>query len=255
MRVGLLCLAACGRVGFDPGATDGVQPTYPEAVLADHPVAYYRLNELAGGMALDSSGNGRDAIYEVGDGGLLYHAVPGALADDPAVGMVGDGNQSNPPGYASILMPPEAFAFAGDFTIEGWVSPGAPPPGFNNSFFIWERYNVSGFRTGWNDNLNATLWCSESGGSGEVEAGAPLAVGQWAYLVFTRSGNTFAVYVDGALADENTLDYVTPDATGANAFGSDHGLPGGDVYDELAIYDHVLDASRIAAHYAAAGRH
>src|SRR5215471_19347150 len=37
---------------------------YPDTILSDHPVAYYRLEELTGAStAADSSGNGLDATY------------------------------------------------------------------------------------------------------------------------------------------------------------------------------------------------
>src|SRR3954453_10765865 len=43
-------------------------PDYPSAVVADHPLAYYRLGDPAGSVtATDSSGNGATGVYGVTD--------------------------------------------------------------------------------------------------------------------------------------------------------------------------------------------
>ena len=40
-------------------------------------------------------------------------------------------------------LPREAFAFAGEFSIEGWIAPGGPSPDmFRNQFLSWEEYQV-----------------------------------------------------------------------------------------------------------------
>src|SRR5689334_6403399 len=42
----------------------GFAATYPDTILSDHPVAYYRLEELPGAtVAADSSSNGLDGTY------------------------------------------------------------------------------------------------------------------------------------------------------------------------------------------------
>src|SRR5215831_14920886 len=61
---------------------------YSSAVLADHPVAYYRLGETSGTTAVDSSGNGSNGTYV---GGVAL-GQPGALLPgdtDPAAGFNG----------------------------------------------------------------------------------------------------------------------------------------------------------------------
>jgi hypothetical protein len=178
--------------------------------------------------------------------------MPGALSDDTAVELIGDGNAGSG-GQAYVTFPAQVNAFAADFTIEGWVTPVAPPPNFNGAFFVWEVYNTSGFRTGWKTDLTPHLWASESGGSSPgVESPTPLIAGAWNYFVITRAGATISVYVAGQLAITGAPTLVTPPSTANNSYGASEGLPAGNVYDELAIYDRALDASRIAAHYAAA---
>src|SRR5258705_276839 len=57
--------------------------TYSSTVLGDSPVAYYRLEELPGATtAVDSSGNGFDALY-------LYDLDTNSVPDFPVLGLPG----------------------------------------------------------------------------------------------------------------------------------------------------------------------
>jgi hypothetical protein len=227
------------------------RPAYVQTVMADQPLAYYRLDELSGTVAHDVSGHGYDGTYVV-SGGTLTLGLSGALTDDPAVGLIGDGNTGSG-GQAFVTFPAQLNVFAADFTIEGWVTPVASPGGYDAAFFVWEVYNTSGFRTGWKGDMTPHLWTAESGGStGGVESPTPLIAGAWNYFVITRAGSTISVYVGGQLAMTGAPTLVTPPNDANNSYGASEGLPAGNVFDELAIYDRALDASRIAAHYAAA---
>ena len=59
----LTALAALG--GYN------VRAAYPDLILSDHPVAYYRLEETSGATAADSSGNGFDAIFSFNSTGTF----------------------------------------------------------------------------------------------------------------------------------------------------------------------------------------
>src|SRR5207248_228178 len=59
---------------------------YVNEVLADHPAAYYRLDETTGTTAFDSSNHGLDGTYSA-TGAML--GVPGAFAGDAGVGLDG----------------------------------------------------------------------------------------------------------------------------------------------------------------------
>src|SRR4051794_24564026 len=67
-------------------AADG----YPQAVLADHPAVYFRLDEASGPIAADSSGHGDDGTYQAG----VTYGAAGALAatSDTAVSWRGGAN-------------------------------------------------------------------------------------------------------------------------------------------------------------------
>src|SRR2546422_11078822 len=76
-------LSGCG--GASTAATTTPPPSYRASVLADHPVAYWRLDEETGTGLVDASGNGNDGTYA----GAVSLGQPGALASDgdTAVGV------------------------------------------------------------------------------------------------------------------------------------------------------------------------
>jgi hypothetical protein len=252
-----LVAVGCGRIGFDPLADDAAPgtATYVQTVLADHPIAYYRLDETSGTVAHDSSGNGNDASYDI-CGGQLGLGMPGALAHDPdtAAGLSNNGGAGLGT-TASVDVPPGAYVFRGDFTVEGWVEPATPAGPFNDAFFAAEDYNSDGFRAGWDNELSPLVWTNEDGVTQapfSLETATTLVAARWSYLVFTRAGATWSVYVDGAVVATGGLGFNVPPTTATMFFASRDGIPSGTVFDELAIYPTALDATRIAAHYAAA---
>lgn len=86
-----MLLAAAGISGGGGGTPDA----YAQAVLADTPALYLRLNESSGPTAKDSSGNGRHGTYQ---GTLSLGQTGLALTDDACVRSVaaGDGYVQTP---------------------------------------------------------------------------------------------------------------------------------------------------------------
>src|SRR2546427_12015435 len=80
-------LSGCG--GASTAASPTTPPSYRASVLADHPVAYWRLDEETGTVMVDASGNGNDGAYA----GAVTLGQPGAPASDggTAVGVVPGG--------------------------------------------------------------------------------------------------------------------------------------------------------------------
>ena len=81
-----------------------------------------------------------------------------------------------------------------------------------------------------------------------------IATTAWTYLVFTRTGNTMQLYVNGSLAASATVTGTTNTntrilairRTGASSTDYFNGA-----IDEVALYPTALSASRVAAHFAA----
>lgn len=268
----LLAVAGCGRLGFDSGADlahdaagasvdAAARRSYVAEVLADAPHAYYRLGEASGDVAVDSSGHGLDAGYERTLDGVVAYGESGAIAgdDDTAVYLQGLGNADdvNPGSRGNVWLPPEAFAFAGDFTVEAWIQPrGVSPDGWRSALFIWEDYEDRGFRTGVTDAFELELWTSEAGlamgPTTSQRTGPILQDGAWQHVAFVRTSAAVTIYVDGAAVLSGALDMLLPTPADERGFGAFHGMPSTLAFDEVALYDYALPAARIAAHVAAA---
>src|SRR3989442_5707000 len=91
-------LSGCG--GASTAASPTTPPSYRASVLADHPVAYWRLDEETGTVLVDASGNGNDGTYA----GAVTLGQPGALASDSdtAAGVGPAGGAANVPRTASL---------------------------------------------------------------------------------------------------------------------------------------------------------
>src|SRR5213592_584293 len=103
-------LSSCGAATTAAGPT--TPPSYKASVLADHPVAYWRLDEATGTVMVDASGNGNDGAYA----GAVTLGQPGALASDgdtaAGVGPAG--------GTASVASTPSLQV--NPVTIEIWIN-------------------------------------------------------------------------------------------------------------------------------------
>lgn len=206
---------------------------YPLTVLSDAPLRWYRLQEGAGAVAADSSGNGTSATYSAS--GITY-AQAGPLAEAGAMAVTLDGVTGK------LVVPPYA-SFSAAWSIEVWIlKTGTPPgtiigqgrPGF---FTLLLQLDAGG-------HLTDTITTSS----------AALNDGVWHHIVSTWNGaGTGALYLDGALVGSNTGIFGTNLGTdqmwvgGSPASGQ---LWSGTVA-EPTFYAAALSAARVAAHYAA----
>jgi hypothetical protein len=226
---------------------------YATSVLSDAPLAYWRMDDAAGTVARDTTGNGNDGQYvggvTLGTGGALIGDADTAVTLDGVSGHVDMGNR---------------FAFAGNasYTLELWAQPHAigtsyqrvisrelptsPREGYlvfvragsaaDPSTFSMERWEA-----------NQTNQCPETNAVTQV----------WHHLVATYDGTTSRIYLDGALAASQPA-ALALNATsaslwiGASVFDTAAYFNG--AVDEVAVYGTALSATRIAAHYHASGR-
>jgi hypothetical protein len=117
-RIALPLLAAIVLLGA-PAANAA---TYPSTVLADNPVAYYRLEELAGAVtALDSSASGAfPATYNYNG---IYPQLGQPGIDTNSIAMLAAQDSSVTAGYYADLNP------QGPFSFEVWARPTSAPSG------------------------------------------------------------------------------------------------------------------------------
>jgi hypothetical protein len=214
--------------------------TYTATVLADAPVAYWRLGETSGTVAEDAVGS-LDGTYAatgvtLNRPGALTGDVSRAVMFDPATG----GNVAvNANG--TVL-----DAGNGPLSIEAWVK----KTNQNVDYGIVSR-GIGGYylRIGANNRLQ--LLASQT--AEIVHSTVTITGTGWHHVVATKNGVAVKLYVDGVDVTGTVSNATLVNPNDSFHIGSDTGaneiIDG--TLDEVAIYRSVLSASRVLAHYTA----
>jgi hypothetical protein len=235
---------------------------YPQAVLADNPLLYYRFEEPPTvSTAYDSSTNGYNGLYYTD----LSHADSATPSLGSSAVFHGDAN----PG--AVLCHGIPFLRT-QFSVEAWAYLNS----WNTNTDIRGKYGISSiFSAGESAQgsflmgaVNSNIFqfsvanaLSDSGGLSDFQVtNNSYTTGKWFHLVavYDLDNAMFNFYVNGSLVDSITL-FDGPAAAiiypTVGAWWSSNNLfyrfLDGRV-DELAIYGTPLTADRVAAHYHAA---
>ena len=243
-------VAVSTEAGSDSGEDAPLPPPspYAQVVLADDPVAYYRLDETSGTTARDFSGHGNDGTYIGG----VHPGTAGAIANDPDTAASFDGAT----GYVDCG---NNFAFAGSqpLSLEAWVrsesmtgyggvfsreDTAGGPPSEGYLAFVSPNDGIYGFQRLDGNNLTSVTSTSVASAS------------HYDHVVATYDGNTMTLYVDGTAQGNLAAMFPIAGAThdfviGAEVGGAEDFFDG--ALDEVAVYDHVLSPTRVTAHYLA----
>ncbi len=239
-----------------------ISDAYTQAVLADSPVAYYRLDETSGPTMCDASTNQSAGTFS--PSGLTY-GVTGPLLTDPLETAVeGDGSNS------ALIGTGGDSGIVGNqsFTLEGWFRSTTAQNQVLVAIGSIGNGNVAGLAT----------WPTHSGGACTNPNGSDLALDEygssncwdttsvgvnlfdqkWHYLAITydSSGPTLTGYVDGqslgAETPATTINLAQNTVFVGNWVDNAVNLPFVGDAAQVAVYASALSAARIAAHYAAA---
>ncbi len=220
---------------------------YASVVLADSPLAYWKLDESSGTTAVDSSGNGRDGTY-AGGYTLSQSGIGGtntAVLFDGSTAYVDFGN-------------PAAFDIATGLTLEAWVK--TSDSGYQ---YVLVKWGAAGGSDAYHLRIDfdgRAYFTTSLGGSYEgardLNGVSALNDGDWHHLVATYDGAHERIYVDGvvesSLAASGSLAVVS---SALRAGGLSDGTNTGNwltgTLDDVAIYGTALSAARILAHYEA----
>jgi len=220
--------------------------TYDEEVLADSPVAYWRLGEASGTTAVDETGS-HDGTYS----GVTLGAT-GLLAGDTDTAVDFDTNSD----YIEVA--DHADFETSTFTFECWVQHDAPTT--DDLWVIADKTGTSGANGSfglWYDNrssqgspLRLRFLCNGSDLNWVGTAVAD-ALSAGAHVVFVADGTSGKMYVNGVERASGTIGANSanslPLRLGQIANNTTLGWDG--TFDEAAFYSTALSAARVLAHY------
>jgi hypothetical protein len=227
--------------------------SYADLVLADRPLAYWRLGELSGSVAADASGNGHAGTITGGVTLGVPSPLPPALP--PNTAMTFDGTS----GYLPLTNSGPSMDLPGALTLEAWVNLSTSP---NNDGWIISRAGITvqdyamhiTTTDGGVTNRLSFNYLSTPGGW--IDTPGPVVPrGVWTHVAVTRDaqGTIISYYLNGVLAGTVPGGGLALSPAPVRQIGYDPGTPGyfkGSL-DEIAIYPRALTAQQIAAHYAA----
>jgi parallel beta-helix repeat protein len=231
------------------GQTQATNSAYAATVLADAPLAYWRLADGSAGRLVDASGQGHDAAVQGGTA-----PTQGPLATDPEQALSFDGST----GYATDG---QTLAVGPDVTLETWVK---APSGASGPILSIATVDQNLSTDSGDQHLARVLYLDNGHlwGRADVSAAWPTYSVQspvldptvWHHVVFVVQGtDKLSLYVDGALAGSaSTPPGSTFTGTAVLAWSNARWLPhfGGSMA-EAAIYGTALSAAQILAHYQA----
>lgn len=239
-------------------ASSHAAETYSQVILADNPVAYYRLEEPAGEItASDSSATGSfPGSYFTTDGVYPRLEQPGIDVNSAYFRSYKDESGTVQSSYVEIPYAAELNP-TGAFSVEGWVramsasaegeyrSPLGNFEGFvadNPGWFFYQSPEAAG-------NPSVWIWVMKGGGIW-IQGGA-IKKGEWEHLAAVYDGTSVSFYVNATLIGSAPVPGYVASSTKSTYIGA--GPVGGWLFDgnvdEVAIYGGTLTAAQIQKHY------
>jgi hypothetical protein len=235
-----------------------VDLTYPQEVLADGPIGYWRLNEASGTTMADSSGNSHGGSYL----NSPTFGVTGPLASGPdAVSFASASLQ------AGEVTDRAALDITGSLTLEAWVylnSTGglATIRGIISKFIGSE--NQRSYNLSYNNSGQLLMVVSPDGtftNAKTITGSTGIGTGAWRHVAAIYIPSTrMEIFVDGVsyLSDTSGVPAAIHSGTAplwlARQFAASVDNGANARLAECAIYNKALTSTRIAAHYAARTR-
>ena len=256
-----LSLVVSSAVGIHVGASAA---QYPDVVLQDSPVAYFRFEEQSGSQIRDSRANSSTdpAQRNVTARGLTLSAQAALLTRK---GVTNRAAQFTGASYVHATADPDVFEFDGAVSIEFWIRP--TKGGEATQCLI-----AKGEFTRTDCSYYVVYFQEPSGESGRLRFGiagghidqtSKLIENEFTHVVVTfnpaQSGDNTEMYINGELDATKRIDGKprstegTPLSIGALYYKPPK-MPRIQFFvgelDEVAFYKHALPERRVAAHVA-----
>jgi hypothetical protein len=248
--------AGTGGSGIAGTATGGAgafgRGTYRDLILADGPIAYWRMGPTSGAVVADEVGD-NDLVFQ-GAGHTL--GVEGAIPGDPDGALGFDGTSS-----FAVANHARAFDFAGAaaFTLECWArhEPGGADyfqhlisntegsPGARNGYILYLLPEAAD-----GDAAVSSFELDRVGAEISVWGPAP-EDSVWTHYAAASDGSMVTLYVAGTQVDSRAIDGAMTPRSGPFAVGrasSEDARYFKGVIDEVAVYPRALGIGEIVSH-------
>jgi Concanavalin A-like lectin/glucanases superfamily len=215
--------------------------SYSARVLADAPVAYWRLGDKTGSIARDEKGQYAGVIK-----GTVFRDQPGVVDGNGAMRFDGSTGYID---FGDVL----DFPNRKPFSIEAWVKPEVIDTNvrpYISKISVedpFDGYSVILFQP---RGIHFAL-CAQETDCPSPRAPAP-PINRFTHLVVTYDGSLAQIFYDGARVKSGPYSGALIDNDIALTIGRDSaGQSFAGTLDEVAIYDRALPEARIQAHFAA----
>jgi hypothetical protein len=220
--------------------------SYQSEVLADSPLLYVRFEETSGATCANDGSLGGDATAS---GTYTRDVAGGASGLGVAIALGGGvGDAVTYPHHASLNI-------TGDVTYECWVkiaSYAADMGAMMKGLGAGETGSVGGYILRILTSRQLRVVKAGIGTLGTSTGTIPNDSG-WHHIAFTRSGNTYTFYIDGAdagsFSSSTTINAVSAAFQIGREWYDGGGRPLSGSIDEAAVYSSALTSTRIQAHY------
>lgn len=212
------------------------------------PAAWWRMDELSGPLAIDSSGNHRDAIYEP----EVTYFLEGPRSEY----FCEDGEKNRAAMFVGARMLGRVGDLGENYSVSLWLWNGMPVREREVSGWLFSRGHDHGLGRagdhlgigGSSGNPGKLVFFSGNDPSGAVFGKAEIPRWEWRQVVFVREGESVRIYLNGKLEIEaKAASELTPEVDRFFLGGrSDNSANWEGRLDEIAIFDRSLTAEEVA---------
>lgn len=213
---------------------EGSAPTasYFDEVMADVPLAYYRLGETSGTVVADSSGNARHGAYT----GTPTLGVTGAIVGDSNLAFSSVNNGRAETSSSAAL---QLSSFVHEFWCKGVANEGT---------WFWARAGSANWALRWSSS-GPVIVAKVSGDTYTFSFSGSLNDANWHHIAIRATASVVEVFFDGVSLTAQSRTTVTAiNSTMLLCYDPVSTNSQTGQFDEWAIYTTLSDA-RILAHY------
>ena len=218
-----------------------------EAIAKSKPIAWWRLEEMAGPRAVDATGHGRDAIYEPG--------VVFFLEGPRSEAFHGKGRVNRAAMFAGGRLEARLPELGDRYTISLWIWNGMPTDGRDVTGWILSRgWNHGAARGtehlgigGTSGHQGRLIWARDDTKKASAAGKRSIERWTWHHVAYVRDGENVQVYLDGELEIETRMGKAEGARSATFFFGgrSDNHANWEGRLDEIAVFDRVLSAQEV----------